>query len=99
MDVKARTCPFFIVDAFTAHRFGGDAAAVCLIGQALDVDAYRRIAGEFNLPTAFPIPHTTTSGHSVEEAARQGNGTHIVRRATPQTFSEALLHPLVQAHT
>uniref|UniRef100_A0A7I4YIX2 Phenazine biosynthesis-like domain-containing protein n=1 Tax=Haemonchus contortus TaxID=6289 RepID=A0A7I4YIX2_HAECO len=47
----------FIVDAFTAERFTGNQAAVCLIPRVLRDGEYQKIAAEFNLSeTAFPIP-------------------------------------------
>jgi PhzF family phenazine biosynthesis protein len=48
--------PYFQVDAFSAHIFGGNPAGVCLLEKWLPDDVLQKIAGENNLSeTAFVI--------------------------------------------
>ncbi|MEI7662117.1 MAG: PhzF family phenazine biosynthesis protein [Bacteroidota bacterium] len=49
-----KTIKFFQVDAFTAHLFGGNPAAVCMLDQWLDDEMMQSVAAENNLSeTAF----------------------------------------------
>lgn len=49
-------CPFFVVDAFTAVRFRGNPAAVCILDRFLDDERLQAIAAENNLSdTAFVV--------------------------------------------
>lgn len=51
------TIPFYQLDAFTDHAFGGNPAAVCLLDAWLPDDTLARIAAENNLSeTAFLVP-------------------------------------------
>lgn len=75
----AKTCPSFIVDAFTTVSFAGNPAAVCLIPRILEDREYRKIAAEFNLSeTAFPIP----TGPSLDY---KHSSTFSLRWFTPKT--------------
>jgi PhzF family phenazine biosynthesis protein len=49
--------PLYVVDAFTATPFAGNAAAVCLLEEAADEGWMQRVAAEMNLSeTAFVVP-------------------------------------------
>ncbi|EDO41139.1 predicted protein [Nematostella vectensis] len=62
--------PMFVVDAFTNKPFGGNPAAVCLVGtQELDEKFYQKIAMEMNLSeTAFV--REVTDSESYETGVR-----------------------------
>ena len=49
--------PLYQVDAFTAHLFGGNPAAVCLLDHWLEDETLQSIAAENNLSeTSFMVP-------------------------------------------
>lgn len=49
--------PLYLIDAFTPTRFGGNPAAVCLLGRARGEDWMQQVAAEMNLSeTAFLLP-------------------------------------------
>ena len=51
------TVPLFVVDAFSSTRFGGNAAAVCLLEEPADESWMQQVADEMNLAeTAFLHP-------------------------------------------
>nr|XP_058955768.1 phenazine biosynthesis-like domain-containing protein isoform X2 [Pocillopora verrucosa] len=65
MAVEA-SCPIFVVDAFTDKPFGGNPAAVCLVGsRELSDNTMQRIANEMNLSdTAFILQKTEQDTYS-----------------------------------
>jgi PhzF family phenazine biosynthesis protein len=49
--------PILVVGAFTDHPFGGNPAAVCLLGEERPDDWLQAVAADMNLPeTAFLWP-------------------------------------------
>jgi predicted PhzF superfamily epimerase YddE/YHI9 len=93
--------PLYIVDAFTAHRFSGNPAAVCLLDRNREPNWMQSVAAEMNLSeTAFLLPEINgwrllwftpkievdLCGHATLAAAHVLWATAALRREQPAVF-------------